>query len=1192
MIATIALFELRQRLKMLSTYVYFAMFFSLAMLWMAAAGGFFSGSSVSFGNKVFINAPFAIAETVTILGYLGIVIVAAMMGRAVQQDFEYDMHHFFFSAPIQKHQYLLGRFLGAYLTLFGIFTSIGLGTWLGTLLPGMSAELIGPVSPLAYVLPYLFTILPNLFVFGAIFFVLAALTRRMLPVYIASVLMLLGYMIAGSLSHDIDNKILASMIDPFGSKAVSHIVEYWSVHEKNTRLIPFEGVYLYNRLFWSGLGLVVLLTGFWRFRFASTPPLRPGKRTPTESAPPNKTVVAIPYKADFSQRKPLRMLLAMTWLNLRETVKNIYFLVILLAGVLFMGIASSKLGAIYGTNTYPVTYAVLELVGGSFSLFIIIITTFYAGELVWREREARIHLMLDATPTPNWLPYLAKLLALISLQALMLLMVMATGMLSQLLKGYTRLEPGLYIQSLFFIQLPTYAMMAVLAIALQVLINNRYIGYFAMIVYYILLVAAAPMGLDHPMIVFGNNPTFIYSDMNGYGHYLTRDRWFNLYWGGAALLLGVSALLLWARGTNDEWRMRMQLARRALSPSVLAAAGLGIVLFGGAGTILFYNINILNRYQTAFKHDDEQANYEKQYKKYQTAPQPRITDVKVAVDIYPDTRRTVIKGHYQLENRSGAPINTIFVQLTDDPVNHQLHFSRSVTPGITDKILGFYSYKLQRPLAAGEKFDLDFDLAFAPKGSFGLGGETPVIGNGTFFNNSIMPSIGYQEAIELSEDRQRKKHGLATKERLPVRDDPQGLANNYISSDADWINFDATVSTSPDQIALAPGYLEKEWQDNGRRYFHYKMDRPILNFYAFQSARYAVKHDMWNQVPIDIYYQPGHEYNLARMIKGVQASLDYYTKNFGPYQHKQVRIVEFPRYHSFAQSFPNTIPFSESIGFIAKVEDNNPKDIDYPFYVTAHEVAHQWWAHQVVAGRTRGATVLSETLSQYSALMVMKHAKGDEKMPRFLRFELDRYLLERSGESKKELPLAQNENQGYIHYRKGSLAMYLLQDLIGEEQVNAALRQVLQRYANQGAPYPSASVLVDALRQVTPADKLYLIDDLFESIVLYENRAISAKAKPAGKGQYAVTISVFAKKVRAGELGEEKEAPLKDWIEIGVNDKDDKPLWRERKLIERNDMTYTVMVKGEPAKAGIDPDNKLIDRKPDDNLIKVEIEGK
>jgi aminopeptidase N len=343
-----------------------------------------------------------------------------------------------------------------------------------------------------------------------------------------------------------------------------------------------------------------------------------------------------------------------------------------------------------------------------------------------------------------------------------------------------------------------------------------------------------------------------------------------------------------------------------------------------------------------------------------------------------------------------------------------------------------------------------------------------------------------------------------------------------------------------------------------------------------------------SDVAIEIDYQRGHEFNLDRMVKSVKQSLDYYTTNFGPYQHRQVRIIEFPRYQQFAQSFPNTIPYSESIGFIARVDDKDPDDIDYPFYVTAHEVAHQWWAHQVIGGHVQGSTMLSETLAQYSALMVMKHQYGADKMKKFLRYELDRYLAGRSNARRAEMPLVQVEDQPYIHYAKGSLAMYALQDYIGEEAVDAALAKMVAEHKFRGPPYPDATMLVAALREVTPAPYAYVIADLFETITLYENRATSATSVKRPDGKYDVTIQVAARKLRANDLGAESEVPLADFIDVGVLDHDGKVLALERESITAPSATFTLTVSGEPAKAGIDPLNKLIDRQPDDNVVRVE----
>ncbi|KQQ33895.1 hypothetical protein ASF61_12100 [Duganella sp. Leaf126] len=1183
----IARFEARQRLRLLSTWVYFAGFLALTVLWMAAAGGYFKGSSIAFGASA-IDAPRSLMLTVSALGSLGVIVIAAMMGRSVQQDFEHEMQHFFFSAPIAKHQYMFGRFIGAYLTLAVIFTSILLGVWLGSLLPGIDPERLSHPGPLAYALPYLIVILPNIFIFGAVFFMLAALTRRMLPVYISSVVMLIGYIIAPSLARDLDFKTLAALIDPFGTTAVIRATEYWPIVERNTRMFWPEGVYLLNRALWSSFALAGLLLGYWRFHFIATSDSGRQGAAAEAPRPLSASATNTAEAPDFAGRSMALLFLRMSWLNLRETVKNIYFLVLVLAGVLMMLASTLEIAPLYGTSTYPATYLVLESVSQTFALFMMVITTFYAGELVWREREAHMGQMLDALPVPGWLPLLSKLCALIGLQALLQVVVMLTGMAIQIAKGYFALEPGLYLYQLFLLQWPGYALGAVLAIALQVVINQRYLAYFAMIVHYVAVVTLSSLGLGEPLLLYGEMPRFIYSAMNGYGHYLPRERWFEAYWGGAAIVLMVLAVLFWARGTDDGWRQRLQLARRRLSLPVLGALATGILVFAGAGAVLFYNTHVLNRYQSAWQKDVDRADYERRYKQYAVLPQPRITDVKLDVAITPATRSLVVHGRYVLHNKTAQPVTDIIVHQDPTATGWRARFSTAVRPGIADAARGFYSYKLATPLAPGARLAFEFDLAFAPRGIFGLGQDTPVVGNGTFFNNDVLPHIGYQPANELADARDRRKHGLGARERMLPRDDVGGLANNFVGNDADTIGFDAVVSTSDSQVAVAPGTLLKEWNAGGRHYYHYRSAQPMLNFYAFQSARYHVRRDWWQDVGIELYYHPGHEVNLERMNRGVKQSLDYYTRHFGPYQHKVVRIVEFPRYATYAQAYPNTIAYSEALGFIARVNDNNPKDIDYPFFVTAHEVAHQWWGHQLVGGNVRGATVLSETLAEYSALMVMKHAYGDARMRRFLYFDLYQYLIGRALERKKEMALADNENQDYIQYRKGALAMYQLQDIVGEQRINAALRQLLADHARSSGPYPGVSVLIDALRQVVTPDQAYLIDDLFNHIVLYDNRAVASTARKLADGRYEVNLVVSASKVRASDQGVESDVALNDYIDIGVDDDKGAPLLRERKLIDRKDNRYTVIVNARPAKAGIDPDNKLIDRKPDDNMTSVE----
>jgi ABC-2 type transport system permease protein len=561
----------------------------------------------------------------------------------------------------------------------------------------------------------------------------------------------------------------------------------------------------------------------------------------------------------------------------------------------------------------------------------------------------------------------------------------------------------------------------------------------------------------------------------------------------------------------------------------------------------------------------------------------------------------VMRGHYRVENTHDVAIPELHVY-AHVSARVEVAAPAGTELRLHDPEAGLRIYKLREPLAPGASMDFDFTWEREERG-FTNSGMPPSSGagdlrstlnyNGTFFNSSDLPHFGYDEARQILDRNERRKRGLGEVPRKAKLEDEAARYNIGIV-DSDWINFEATVSTSEDQIALAPGYLQREWTENGRRYFHYKMDRPMLPYYCFLSARWQVKKGEWQGLPIEIYHDAAHAYNVDRMIEATRKSLDYFTVHFSPYQYRQVRILEFPRYASFAQSFANTIPYSESIGFIADLRD--PDDIDYVFYVTAHEMAHQWWAHQVIGADVQGQSLIIESLAQYSALMVMEKEYGREHMRRFLRYELDRYLRGRGGELIEELPLMRVEDQQYIHYAKGSLVLYRLRDEIGEENLNRALANYIRDRAYQQPPYTTTLELVDYIRAQAPADKHTLIDELFAKIIFYDNRVVSASVTPRN-GKYDVTIEYEAAKRESDGLGRETDLSVDDWIEIGVfargpdeEERSEKPLYLERQRITQAKGTITVTVDAAPYDVGFDPYNKLIDRMPDDNRKTVDME--
>ncbi|MBF9237038.1 hypothetical protein I2I05_06480 [Hymenobacter sp. BT683] len=1215
MFLPIFLFELKYRLRRPATWIYFGILLIMGALVTAAAGGIFgSGVNVSLsadGGHVKVNSPHSISGAIAVLSYFGLLITSAIMGNPVYRDFEHRTHSLFFTTPITKAGYLGGRFLGSFVICVLVFTGIALGVALGGVLPGVDATKFGPYHLSYYVWPYLLFVIPNVLFTGAVFFTLATLTRNILSTYIGSVLLLVAYLISQSFLRDLDNITLAAMLDAFGSGAIYYTTRYWTAAEKNTLLMPLSQYILLNRALWLGVAVALLAFCYARFQFSAfASDKAPSKKTRAAAAlaeqvaaPMGGRLVLPRVTQFFTNEMNLRQFWSLTKLEFRGIVRSVYFVAIVGAGVLFLFVTGWQVGKVYDTTTYPVTNEMVALLSGTFSLFILIIITYYAGELVWRERDAGVAQITDSLPVPNWVPFLSKLTALGLVQVVLLAVVMVCGILLQTAKGYFKYEPGLYIQTLFGLRLVDYLLLCVLAMLVQVIVNNKYLGHFVMVIYYLTGIFQSQLGINHKLLDYGGSPSTPYSDMNGYGHFITGFTWFKLYWAAGALLLALAANIFWVRGTDSAFTRRQAEASRRWGRPAWTALALGLLVMLSAGSFIFYNTNIQNEYITPKAEEKQQLSYEQKYRRYKDMLQPRLVAVNLRTDLYPATRSVDIAGSFWLKNRNARALDSILISVPIGAKVRQLSIGQPAAKLLlNDSVLYTRFYRLARPLAPGDSVEMTATLHYGETGFPNSGSNTSIVENGIFMNSqAYLPGFGYREGAELSDDDVRKRNGLKPKDRQAPATDVKALQNMGLSQDADWIRFETVLSTSADQLAVAPGRLLKDWTKGDRRYFHYKMEQPMLNFYTFLSARYKVYKDQWvdsagrRVVPIEIYYQPGHEYNLKRMAAATKASFAYYTKHFGPYQHTQVRILEFPKYQSFAQSFAGTIPFSESIGFIAKVDPNDPEDVDYPFYVTAHEIAHQWWGHQIAGANVQGETMLVETMAQYSALMVMKQEYGAHTMAKFLDYELNSYLNGRAFERKKEVPLSKVENQGYIHYRKGSVVMYALQDYIGEANVNKALHSFLEQHKFETAPYTTAPALVAEFRKVTPDSLQGLVTDMFDRITLYENRLTDASVKKLANGKFQVSLTVDSKKLVADSLGTERPAPLDDYLPVAVFPalgKDKKPvapLLLTKRRFRAGTNKFEFIVNQEPAKVVVDPYHEFIDRVQKDNVKEVKL---
>ena len=1171
--------------------------------------GFAAGSDfVQVGGPVgnaHKNAPYIIALWYAAASVLTCFMATAVYDSSASRDFSSKMSDILFSKPLNKWGFLWGRFSAA--TLIAALPALGisLGVLLARWYHWSDTERWGPIHLWDHVLPNLVFTIPNTLLFGAVVFAIATVTRNTLYSFLGVLLLLVGYAVAQGITGRLDYETLNCLIDPFGAAPFEVATKYWTVDERNTKSIPMTPLLLINRIIWLSVSLLVFgIAGrFFTFETRSQ-----GRRKKREAIAPAVEPLLEPslliHTTSIPKRTPQISWVSQLASSLRSDLASVVFsttFIVIMSFAILNTMASLFLGgnaeSMFGNSTFPVTYKMVESIQGSYLAFVIAIIAFFTGVLVWRDRDCHLHEIVGATPSSNSVFVASRLITMIVTIQTLLLLGIAMGCFYQLTQGYTRFQLGVYFQELIVIQGTRFLFLIVLGLLAHTLAPNKYVGY-ANFVLFIIVNAFIWQGLrwETLLVRFGAMPRHIYSDMFGIAPFSPGLIAFGVYWSL------VSCFLLWictvAMHRGVALKLRSRLIQGFRSQPIVSAgfAMLALAAAGGMGGWLYYNTQVLNTLVGAPELDRRQVAYEQTYETIASIDQPKIQSVKYTIDIFPETRNMILRAEQTIANKSAAPIETLYVNLAPG-------FDTTVEiPGTTlnkdDERLHMRTYRLDPPLQPGRTLEMKYVVASKTRGIENQVSQTMLVQNGTFFNNGIAPSFGFDPNRRLILPKRRKDFGLGPIETVPelTRECSHACSTHYIAQDSDWVSIETVISTSADQTAIAPGSLVEQWSDKGRNYYRYRVDHPSLNFYSFISARYDVMRSKVGGVDTEVYYHPEHRWNVTKMSDAIADTLDYCTTHFGPYKHHQARIIEFPRVSSFAQAFPGTMPYSESIGFIANLE--KPDDIDKVTYIVAHEMAHQWWAHQVIGARMKGSTLLSETMAQYTALMVMRRKYGDDMMHKFLRYEMDRYLRSRGAEEMKERPLINVEpNQGYIHYQKGSVALYYLAEMIGEDRINSALKDVIEKFAYQGPPYPNAHVLVDRLKEQTPPELQYLIKDLFEDITLFGNRTVEASAMKQDDGKYRVKLIVECEKFKADATGHETSVEMNDWIEVGAFAKPDpdkrygKLLFRERKQLSAGKHELEFVTDEIPYQAGIDPRNMLIDRVPTDNLKNVTVKS-
>lgn len=1232
-------FELNLQMRQIGFMITCAIIFLIGFVFTAVLFGLGDGTG---GDRIKINGALLIAVQVSIIGMTSIFFGAIYVVSGVMRDTTNKSVEMLHATPISTPAMVMSRFIGVFMATFLSMCAAVLGIMAGQFAPWIDPEILGPFNALYYLHPIIVFITVNALVVSAFFTIIAVSTRNRALVYVSAIGLFVAYIVITSIPTDITPKLFASLADPFGSTGLTLDTQTWSVAQQNEQISPLNGYLGLNRLLWLAVSLGLFALSF----VLSVRGIPKTKGTRLGEAAIMQDDIALHTLVHPLGKGSLLRLWTRFKFEYLSTVKSVAFIIL---SAIFLPVFALLIFVVFFLLPEPpiaTSPVITNLIFVSASLPMVLMAIFFGGEIVWRDNTYKINELVDPTPTRNWPLLAGKWLALYGVIVTLTLMGIMIGLIAQIAFADAPVHLSTYMYGGFVEFAPRIMFFATLVMFIQNFMPNRIAGMIVgglAVMFFFVLFPFIPY--THPVMNFGSTPGSGYSEMGGFsnlGNYFP----FLVYWIGLCTLFAVTSIWVWRRGLQTSLMARLKTIKGNMSLPTIGTAAMATAVFVGMGAFIYNGYTVDNDFMTQKENETFTVAYEKDLGAQFETVLPKIRDISVTVDFQPSKLTAAVTGNYQIENTTGKALTELYLSTPldgDSGVNQLALQGAKQSLEVEDKRL-FEKYAIRRfvfdtPLAQGARTELNFDLSYpAPT----LGGRKAVRENGTFLNNQqLLPTLGVP-ANRLTNAAARRRNDLPELPELPARDDMKTRDIGFFSTSADYVNFAATVCTDKGQTPFAPGKTINIYEKDGRPCRDYKPREPIANFAAFVSAEYEALEGTWARptgepVKLAIYYDKKHAYNVDLMLQAMQDSLDVYTETFGPYQFDTLRIMEFP-FGGFAQSFPNTIAFSENVGFVTDPGDKDDnQSLDLATYVTMHEIGHQWFGHQIIPAPVQGFNVLSEGLTENASMTAYEKTYGWQKARRILdRRSIEGaqgYLLGQASEGRNEEPLATARGeQQYMVYAKASWVFWGMKHYMGEDVMQGAIRGFLEDYGRKGPPYPTTLELVDALREAGGPDYQQLITDYWDRITFWKlalekgeprlsanadgtfkvdltltlDKTVSSKetgravsvleddyAKP--KKQDKETDTSSSDEAPKGELIRAAEA-LNEWVEIGFYDKDpaetfgDAWIRLERVRITEAKTELSFNLETKPTYVLVDPRRLLIEVDVTDNESELSLD--
>ena len=346
-------------------------------------------------------------------------------------------------------------------------------------------------------------------------------------------------------------------------------------------MIPIFGIILYNKIFWITVALIALVLGYLKFQMIVV----------TDKISFNKNKQTVPHSTDRSHKiLPMVMpvyyiraqfvqLLLNAWFHSKSIMKLTSFWALIICCYIIILVNSVSLGTVHGVNSYPATYLMMEELQELTYYFFMTVVVFYSGEIMWKEREVKLNPICDTTPLNSFVNVSSRYLGLLILYAIIMFSLIIAGVLFQTFNSFYNYELKVYFFGFFVEIFPYLALYTSVTMFFQALIRNKFLAILATISFVVINVVISTFGLEHVLLNFGGHSLAGYSDMNGYGHFLTAYLLVKMYWFLFSMLLLILTGILMENGVEAGWKKRLKRGINQISKPMAIFCMTGLSLF-------------------------------------------------------------------------------------------------------------------------------------------------------------------------------------------------------------------------------------------------------------------------------------------------------------------------------------------------------------------------------------------------------------------------------------------------------------------------------------------------------------------------------------------------------------------------------------------------------------------------------------